>query len=646
MAATEPRSTPELVSLLLELARVVKARTYFSPGDPRLGPVFEHTRRAWTADLQRHGAIELAIEPDRLEQGGRSVPIDGRLAAPLSEWQARGVWRLRVEPGADAEALAGLVEVLALPDETVADEGGVGPALARRVPDGVRIEMPDDAPGLPVPKTPMPRPAAPARVAPAPEIEEAPTPVPLPVAAPREAHVAAPAETPSGPQPVAASAETSPPLPVADPPDETEPQPARSPAPPAEDDEPTLQSVVTRSVDTGDPTDPIDEPMHAGSDTEQTLPDPPPGETAEEDTQPVVLPLAESSGETTASGADGLPPSDAAATLLREIESSPGGPAYSQLIDGLFRLVASDTHGLGRAPTLRILAALAAECDAKRSEADRDIARVALERLTTGERLDAVIDQMAEGGPDAEQAAAVLPQLGGEGARALAVCALTETSPERAERLSARLLGLGPAAGPPILEAIGSPERETAERAIELAERMGSPEAVARIADQLRSADAFVREAAGGALARLARPDGRDDAQALRALARALSADDPQLPPLAMACLASTGSPRAVGPLASALHAAVEARDPEIARDLIGALGELGRPEAAGELGTLVLRRDLLGRRRLRELKLAATRALAQLPGEEAVGVLSQAARLRDTQVRDAAQTALERRSR
>ena len=67
MAATEARSTPDIVSLLLELTRVIKARRYFEPGDPRLGPLFEHAHRAWQADLRRHGAFELGLDGQRIE---------------------------------------------------------------------------------------------------------------------------------------------------------------------------------------------------------------------------------------------------------------------------------------------------------------------------------------------------------------------------------------------------------------------------------------------------------------------------------------------------------------------------------------------------------------------------------------------------
>ncbi|MAE94736.1 MAG: hypothetical protein CL910_08765, partial [Deltaproteobacteria bacterium] len=136
-----------------------------------------------------------------------------------------------------------------------------------------------------------------------------------------------------------------------------------------------------------------------------------------------------------------------------------------------------------------------------------------------------------------------------------------------------------------------------------------------------------------------------DDAQALRALARGLQASDTHVAVLCAQCLSDTGSPRVVPLLAEALRAAVDARDVETARQRIRALGDLGRPEGARELGALLLRKGLRGRRRLRELKLAAAQALGRLPGDEAVGVLSQAAQLRDAQVREAAQVALERRS-
>ena len=576
-SATEPRSGPELVSLLLELARVVKARRYFNPGDPRLVSVFAHARRAWAADLLRHGALEVALEDGVLAQGGEKVPIDQRLGSILSDWAKRGVWRLRVEPEADPEAFAALIEVLAMPPADLEREGGASPALARRVVQSIRVEAPDDAPGLPVLKTPC--------------AEPAPT-----------------ADDPNEDTDV---------LGIGRGPD-APPQPVSPPPPPQ---------------------------VHSGSDTEP-LSEVRRRESSDDETLPVALRLVETTGEGQGSGeATGPSPSDLAAALLREIEGGARGPVYAELVDGLVRLVETESVPLGLAASLRILAALAAECEAKREDAERSVAEAGLRRLAVGERLDALLEQVGERGAAGERALSVLAQLGSEVAGALAERALAEGDPERAERLDACLLALDPteAAGP-VLAALGREDRRVVLRAVELADRLGHSEVISRLGDLLRSPDEFVREASARALARRASPEGGDDAQALRSLARGLTAEDPHLTVLCAECLSATRSPRAVPPLATSMHAAIESRDFDTARERIDNLGELGRPEAAAELGRVLLQRNLLGRRRLRELQLAATRALARLPGDEAVGVLSQATQLRDAQLREAAQTALERR--
>ena len=60
---------------------------------------------------------------------------------------------------------------------------------------------------------------------------------------------------------------------------------------------------------------------------------------------------------------------------------------------------------------------------------------------------------------------------------------------------------------------------------------------------------------------------------------------------------------------------------------------------------SLLERRVRLGGGWLRELRAAAAAALAGIPGDEAVAALAQAAQARDTQLRRAAQTALDRRA-
>ncbi len=659
MAATEPRSASELVSLLLELARVVKARRYFEPGDPRLAPLFGHARRAWTADLARHGPLEVAIEDGLLEQGGQSVAIDGRLEDALAEWSARGVWRLRVEVEADAEALAGLIEVLAMSEDAVHAEGGAASALERRVPDGVRIDaLLPDAPSFPVLKVEGSGSDAPPQVARAePEPALAPEP-PTTAEDPLEAEPPAAASERRA-EPAAAAPEG---WAVAEPPSaETEtpaPPGIAAAAPEAGDPDADEDTDVLRpSAPVPPPSEAPSEPHYArsGSDTE-----PLPGERftsgtptfptrtstpTDEDTMPVALRMAASESTSDPDSTASPSPSDAAAALLREIESAPSGPAYAELVDGLARLVEAEGVGLGLAATLRILAALASECDAKRGEREHEVAVLGLQRLAVGEALEALLDQAGERGSSGERATRVLAHLSPDAAARLAQRALREPDRERAERLDEQLMALGPEiVGPALLAALAGDERAVVMRAIALAERLGHPEAVSRASDLLRSGDEFVREAAARALARRAAPEGADDAQALRALARGLQSSDGHLAVLCAECLASTRSPRAVAPLGESLEAAVQAADVETAKERIRCLAELGQPEAARPLGELLLRKSWFGGRRLRELKLAAAGALSGLPGDEAVGVLSQAAQLRDTQLRSAAQVALERR--
>ena len=54
------RTAPELATLLLELGRLIRARRYYPPSDPKLATVFERSLRAWQADLLRRGPLELA----------------------------------------------------------------------------------------------------------------------------------------------------------------------------------------------------------------------------------------------------------------------------------------------------------------------------------------------------------------------------------------------------------------------------------------------------------------------------------------------------------------------------------------------------------------------------------------------------------
>jgi HEAT repeat protein len=135
------RSAPEVMVLLLELGRLVKARRFYSPGDPRLVKLFERGLRAWQADLARHGALELSVDSEGFRSGPDTELLGARqLDELVRELVERGVSHMRLEADIDAEALAGLVEVLAADRDAVESEGGPAAALHARVPLGIALD--------------------------------------------------------------------------------------------------------------------------------------------------------------------------------------------------------------------------------------------------------------------------------------------------------------------------------------------------------------------------------------------------------------------------------------------------------------------------------------------------------------------------
>jgi len=276
---------------------------------------------------------------------------------------------------------------------------------------------------------------------------------------------------------------------------------------------------------------------------------------------------------------------------------------------------------------------------AKRPAGQAELAAEFLSSVTTGVRLEDLVDRAcARGALPSVRATQVLLQLGEKGVPALLEAAEREPDPGRREQLHRILIAVGEKTLPTLLEAMEDDEPDRARSAIRIAGESQNPGAVSRLAEILAGQNEVLREEAGKALVRIG------DASALEVLISVLNSDIDGLPAFAAQCLAVSASPRAVDPLLHTLRGAIQSREIECAREAIRALGQLARPEATGALAELLLHRSLLKRRRLRELKVAAASALGRIPGDEAVGALAQAARSRDSQLRRAAQTALDRR--
>jgi HEAT repeat protein len=165
--AVRLRTAPELATLLLELGRLIRARRYYEPGDPKLASLFERSLRAWQADLQRRGPLELDLVPDGFrERGARGVLSHPRLGELVRDLAERGIQSLRFEPGLDADAFAAFAEVLATDAGRTASRGGFAAALYAYSPAGIVVN--DLAPGAEPPPAPAPAPAAPAPEPPTP----------------------------------------------------------------------------------------------------------------------------------------------------------------------------------------------------------------------------------------------------------------------------------------------------------------------------------------------------------------------------------------------------------------------------------------------------------------------------------------------
>jgi HEAT repeat protein len=327
--------------------------------------------------------------------------------------------------------------------------------------------------------------------------------------------------------------------------------------------------------------------------------------------------------------------------LLRQLDECTSAGRYLDLGRRVTLLAERAFDEGGSDTCYRVSLRLAAHVHAKASARLRELAESFLRSLAQGARLRDVLTRALRAGDEADREAnQVLLALGNAAVPALLDAAAALESGKERERLVALLVALVDHALPVVVERLRPDDPPPRARAAaRIAGELQHADLVAPLAGLLSASDRGVREEAARSLARM----GSD--AAVDALARALGSEAPGLAGIALHGLGSSGSARAVPPLHQALEAAIEARDLARAKELIRALGRLGRPEAAHGLVGVLERRVRLGGGWLRELKSAAVAALAAVPGDDAVAALAQAAQARDTQLRRAAQNALDRRA-
>lgn len=248
--------------------------------------------------------------------------------------------------------------------------------------------------------------------------------------------------------------------------------------------------------------------------------------------------------------------------------------------------------------------------DAIRREAGDRLGRLAHK----DELLDAVVEQACgDKGLASVQASQVLIAIGSIAVARLLRSLETRKDGSRA-RVTQLLIALGDAAIAQVVDELGSAQPERARRAARLLGEMQNPKGVCFLADALAGPDPSLAREAALSLARIG-----DDA-ALQALLRGLRGSNE----VAEACAGCLGSLRRPAAL-PALYELIDerrGRSESVRRAAIQALGRIGNPAAIRSLKEVLDRAPFFGAARVRELRVAAAQAIAQIGGVTAFQAL------------------------
>jgi len=310
--------------------------------------------------------------------------------------------------------------------------------------------------------------------------------------------------------------------------------------------------------------------------------------------------------------------------LARHVAALAERMAEAAELDGAFRVLVLLAHHAGD--------------DAKRSFAQRESADGFLGQLAHGKALQHLIDRAVDAAAESSlEATAALRELGARVAPVVLDRLEQESDPERRGRLSGVMIAMGDEAAPALVEALVQGSKRRMRVAVRLAGETQNPRLVECLREVLLSGESEVARESARALVRVG------DVTSLEVLAEALHSLRPEVTALAAYSLGSTGRVLAIAPLQEALARALDQNDLALAREVVRGLGRLGRAEAAPVLVGVLERGGFFGRRKLRDVQLAAISALGHLPGSEAATALARAARSRDRSLREAASTALRR---
>ena len=134
------RVSSDTSALLLEAARVHRARAHYGPGDRRLVSMFDRAFKLWRADLDRHGELSVAIDTEGMHTGcGEPPAMQRELGKFHTALLDRGACELRFSSDLEADAFVAFFEALVMKNEDIEREGGFAWSVYRRAPSGLLI---------------------------------------------------------------------------------------------------------------------------------------------------------------------------------------------------------------------------------------------------------------------------------------------------------------------------------------------------------------------------------------------------------------------------------------------------------------------------------------------------------------------------
>jgi hypothetical protein len=204
---------------------------------------------------------------------------------------------------------------------------------------------------------------------------------------------------------------------------------------------------------------------------------------------------------------------------------------------------------------------------------------------------------------------------------------------ELRRRISSVLIALGDMAFPLLIDELASPRAVRVRRAARILGDMQNPRGVEFLIDRLAHPELPVKKEVALALARI----GIE--RAVEGLIAALQSDE-ETARIAAAALGGTRSDAPVAALIALAEPASRCGD-DLRREAIRSLGRLGCSEAVPALSRVLEHRPLFGRRRSRDLRVAAAHALGRIGGEDASNVLTVHAERGEGRVRQACAEAL-----